>query len=180
MFGDKKKRLVYSDLFKDANRDLHDAFSQVRDEFEEHLTAINENTVELQSTNEFLIALEQKMAKIEERLDQFVIVFEKLGITILKEEEFKPVKLTKREQEVFLVLYTQEQVKGSLTYLDIAHSTGLPEDLISSYLAGMLSKGVPIRKHYINNQAHFSLNPAFKAKQAKENILQIEQKTLVD
>jgi hypothetical protein len=43
----------------------------------------------------------------------------------------------------------------------------------------MIAKGVPIRKKYLHNQAHFALNPHFKAMQAKENILGIEQQTLV-
>jgi len=42
----------------------------------------------------------------------------------------------------------------------------------------MLQKGVPITKKYIANEAHLSLNPKFKSLQAKENILQIEQRRL--
>ncbi|MBI2139787.1 hypothetical protein HYU14_02595 [Candidatus Woesearchaeota archaeon] len=179
MLSDERKARLYYELFTDDNRKLQDAFCQVRDEFEEHLTAINENTAEVQAANEFLINVEQKMAKIEDRLDKLCLFFEKAGLPIEQEQEFQPIKLTKREQEVFLVLYTQEDIKGSLTYLDIAHCTGLPEDLVASYLSSMMGKGVPIRKNYVHNQAHFSLNPKFKTVQAKENLLQIEQKMLV-
>ena len=91
---------------------------------------------------------------------------------------FEVKKLNRREQEVFLILYTLEEIKGSVTYLDIARKLCLTEDIVASYISNIIQKGVPIIKRYIANQAHLSLNPKFKALQAKENILQIEQRTL--
>ena len=63
----EKKRMLYSEAFKDINSDLHEAFSQVRDEFEDHLIAVNENTNEIQANYELLCNIDQKMTKMVER-----------------------------------------------------------------------------------------------------------------
>lgn len=174
----QKKRELYSEAFKATNPKLHDAFSQIKEEFEDHLTAINENTNEIQANYELLCNIDQKLNKLTERLDKLEIFLQKHGLQTEEKRQFKPVRLSKREQEIFLILYTLEEVKGSVTYLDIARRVSLPEDIVASYIANMLQKGVPIIKKYIANEAHLSLNPIFKSIQAKENILQIEQRRL--
>ena len=175
----EKKRALYSELFSDTNMQLHDAFCQIKDEFEDHLTAINENTNEIQSNYEFLCDLDQKFNKLAERLDMIELFLQKHGLKLEEEQEFKPIRLSKREQEIFLILYTLEEIKGSVTYLDIAKKVCLTEDIVSSYISNMVQKGVPILKRYIGNQTNLSLNQKFKAIQAKENILGIEQRTLI-
>ncbi len=122
----EKKRMLYSELFKDANMQLHDAFSQVKDEFEDHLVAINENTNEIQSNYELLCDIDQKLNKFAERLDRIEIFLHKQGLEAEEKQEFRPVRLSKREQEIFLILYTLEEVKGSVTYLDIAKKVFSP------------------------------------------------------
>lgn len=174
----KKKRALYSEAFKETNIQLHEAFSQIRDEFEDHLTAINENTNEIQSNYELLCNIDQKLNKLTERLDKIELFLQNYGLKTEEKEQFKPIRLSKREQEIFLILYTLEEVKGSVTYIDIARRISLPEDIIASYISNMIQKGVPIIKKYISNETHLSLNPKFKALQAKENILQIEQRIL--
>ena len=174
----EKKRALYSEAFKDINNQLHDAFSQIKEEFEDHLTAINENTNEIQSNYEFLCGIDHKLNKLAERMDKIELFLQKQGLELEEKQQFKPVRLSKREQEVFLILYTLEEIKGSVTYLDIARKLCLTEDIVASYISNMIQKGVPIIKKYIANEAHLSLNPHFKSLQAKENILQIEQRTL--
>ena len=174
----EKKRMLYSEAFKDINSDLHEAFSQVRDEFEDHLIAVNENTNEIQANYELLCNIDQKMNKMAERLDRLEMFLQQHGLKVEEKQEFPQIRLSKREQEIFLVLYTLEEVKGSVTYLDIARKVCLPEDIVASYVANLVQKGVPITKKYVVNEAHLNLNPNFKALQAKENVLQIEQRKL--
>ena len=159
-------------------RELSTNISQVKDELEDHLTAINENTNEIQSNYEFLCGIDQKLNKLIERLDKIELFLGKQGMEIEEKPQFKPIRLTKREQEIFLILYTLEEVKGPVTYLDIARKVCLTEDIVASYISNIIQKGVPVTKKYIANEAHLSLNPRFKALQAKENILQIAQRTL--
>jgi len=170
--------MLYSESFKETNTILHNAFSQIKDEFEDHLTAVNENTNEIQANYELVCNIDQKLNKLAERLDKLEIFLQKHGLKTEQKEKFKPIRLSKREQEIFLILYTLEEIKGTVTYLDIARRVALPEDIVASYISNMLQKGVPIIKKYIANEAHLSLNPSFKSLQAKENILQIEQRTL--
>ena len=170
--------MLYSDAFKESNSLLNDAFSQIRDEFEDHLTAINENTNEIQANYEFLSNVDQKMNKLAERLDKIEMFLQSAGMEIDEKPSFKPIRLSKREQEIFLMLYTLEEVKGSVTYLDIARKVCLTEDIVASYMANMVRKGVPITKKYVANEAHLKINPQFKALQAKENVLGIEQRRL--
>jgi hypothetical protein len=174
----EKKSVNYSEAFRDANKQLHDAFSQVKDEFEDHLIAINENTNEIQANYELVCNVDQKLNKLSERLDRIEIFLQKHGLKMEEKEEFSPGQLSRREQEIFLVLYTMEEIKGSVTYIDIAKKVCLPEDIVANYVSNIIQKGIPIIKKYKSNQAHLTLNPRFKSLQAKENILKIEQRRL--
>ena len=82
-------------------------------------------------------------------------------------------RLDRREQEVFLVIYTLEEEKGSLTYEDIARKLSISEQLASNYVTSLIEKGVPIMKRYINSKPYLKLDPEFKTLQTKENILQL-------
>lgn len=178
MLVTEKKRTLYSETFSETNTELHDAFSQIREEFEDHLVAINENTNEVQANYELIAGVDQKLNKLAERLDKIDLFLQKQGMEIDEKPSLKPIRLSKREQEVFLLLYTLEDIKGSVTYTDIAKKVCLTDDIVASYISNMIQKGVPIRKKYVASQTHLSLDPTFKALQAKENILQIEQRTL--
>ena len=82
-------------------------------------------------------------------------------------------KLNRREQEVFLVIYTLEEEKESVTYADIAERLGISEQLAGNYVTSIIEKGVPIIKRYINSKPFLRLDPEFKTLQTKENILQL-------
>jgi len=92
----EKKRGLYSEEFKETNSQLHDAFSQIKDEFEDHLTAINENTNEIQANYELVCNIDQKLNKLTERLDKFELFLQKQGMEIEEKESFKPIRLSKR------------------------------------------------------------------------------------
>ena len=166
----------YSDLGIDQ---LQDAFSKIKEEFEDHLTAINQNTTEIQANYGYLSEIDEKIEKICQRLDQIGLFLQKKSNFKIEEKpSYKIDKLSKREQEVFLMLYTSEE-KGPVTYKELSRKTGLPEELVSNYIIRMVQKGVPIKKKYIADKAHLVLDKRFKSIQAKENILKIEQKTLL-
>ena len=173
---DDSKIKPYSDF---GFNQLQDVFSKIKEEFEDHLTAINENTNEIQANYEYLCEIDDKIEKICQRLDQIELFLQKQHNFKLEEKQtYNIEKLTKREQEVFLVLYTSEE-KGPVSYKELSRKTGLPEELVSSYIVSIVQKGVPIKKRYIANKAFLFLEKRFKNLQAKENILKIEQKTLL-
>ena len=147
---------------------------EVREELEDHLTSINENTNEIQANYEYICQVDAKLSKITERLDQIQLFLVNYGFSIKETPKFECKPLTKREQEVFLLLYTLEE-KGAVSYEDLSRRTGMTVDLISSFITTMIEKGVPIAKRYIHDKVYMRLDPLFKKVQAKENILKIQQ-----
>lgn len=149
-------------------------FAKIKHDFEEHLQAINENTNEISANYEYICELESKLDKLSERVDQIQMCMESSSnINIAKRNRFDVERLNRREQEVFLVIYTLEEEKGSLTYGDIARKLGISYELAGSYVTSIIEKGVPIIKRYINSKPYLRLDPEFKTLQAKENILQL-------
>ncbi len=153
---------------------LKSEFTNVRHEFEEHLQAINENTNEISANYEYICDIEKKLDKLSERVDTIQMYLESnSGILVTKKTDFDVKRLNRREQEVFLVIYTLEEEKGVLTYADIASKLEMSEGLAGSYVTSLIEKGVPILKRYINSKPYIKLDPEFKTLQAKENILQL-------
>lgn len=156
------------------NKRLRVEFTKIKEEFEEHLQAINENTNEIAANYEYICELESKLDKLSERIDQIQMYLESnSSIVITKRNNFDVKRLNRREQEVFLVIYTLEDEKGGLTYQDIAEKLDISEQLAGSYITSIIEKGVPILKRYINSKPYLRLDPEFKTLQAKENILQL-------
>jgi hypothetical protein len=143
---------------------------EIKKELDEHLSTINENTNEMQANYEFLMELDSKIAKLNERLDQMQML---LDPTCKKDEAVCSSPLTKREQEVFLIIYT---AKGSLlTYADIARRTGLPETLVESYVTSLMVKGIPITKTYRSTRTYLRLEEKYRLNQAKNDILKLNE-----
>lgn len=156
------------------NKRLRSEFEGIKQEFEEHLQAINENTSEISSNFEYVSEIEAKLDMMRERVDQIQMFLESnSGIQVARKDSFDVKRLSRKEQQVFLVIYTLEEEKGNLTYADIAGRLGISEHLTASYITSLIEKGVPIIKRYINAKPHFGLDPDFKTLQAKENILQL-------
>jgi len=156
------------------NKRLRAEFTKIKCELEEHLQSINENTNEIAANYEYLYEIERKLDKLSERIDNIQMYLEpNSGIAIEKQNNFEVKRLSRMEQQVFLVIYTLEEEKCGLTYSDIAKSLSISEHLAASYITSMIEKGVPILKRYINSKPYLRLDPIFKTLQAKENILQL-------
>lgn len=147
----------------------------IRRQLDEHLQVINENTSETQSNYEYLTALEGKLDKLAERIDQVQLYLQLNGNYKPNNiERFEIRPLTRNEQYVFLVLYALEDEKGAVSYLDISRKTGFSVSLVRDYVSSIIEKGVPLVKKYINNLIYLKINKDFKMLQAKENILMID------
>lgn len=156
------------------NKKLRGEFEGIKQEFEEHLQAINENTSEIASNFEYVGEIEAKLDRLGERVDQIQMFLESgSGMQIARKHSFDVKRLSRKEQDVFLVIYTLEEEKGNLAYSDIACRLGMSEQLTASYITSLIEKGVPIIKRYIDSKPYFRLDPDFKTLQAKENILQL-------
>ena len=156
-----------------VGKSLKQEFVKIRQEFDEHLQAINENTNEIAANYECIGEIEKKIDRLSERVDQVQMFLESAGMPAAKRNNFDVKRLNRREQDVFLVIYTLEEEKGSVTYADIAEKLGISEQLAGNYVTSIIEKGVPIIKRYFNSRPHLRLDPEFKTLQAKENILQL-------
>ena len=173
----KKSDVTASSL---AMPNFKEVLSNLRSEFDEHLEAINDNTNEIQANYEYLLKLDEKIEKISERIDQMQLFLQRnFNCDLGKKQVFKVQPLNDKEKEVFMVLYTIEELRGNCTLKDISRRTGYTENLVSSYIINLVEKGVPILKKYQNGRSIFSVNKSFRHLQATENILKIEQQTLI-
>ena len=176
MIGILKLNSIRGSTFSERDKKLKNAFNKVKEEMEEHLQAINENTNEITSNYEYICELEAKVEKLTERLDKMQMFIEehieaKPAEAFVEAKKIKP--LSRSEQDIFSTLYVLQEEKGTVTYADIAEMTGIDEGEISVHVSSMISKGVPISKKFIDNEPYLKLDKEFRTLQAKENVLHI-------
>jgi predicted nuclease with TOPRIM domain len=151
---------------KEMQKGLRKAFSDVKEEMNMHLDTINQNTSEIQSVYEYLNELDAKLEKLNERIDE-------LQMLLAPEDEEKfSVELTHREQEVFLILYAEN---GSISAKDVGRRLGFTDEMVNRYAYSLISKGIPILRHYRDGEMLFSLDLKFRDLQARKNVLKIDE-----
>lgn len=132
---------------------------------DDHLSSINQNTSEVQSTQGALAELDAKIEKLSERLDELFMM-----LTPEKSIDFSSIKLTRQEQEVFLVLHASET---PLTPSQVGAKIGLGRQLAAQYLYNLQLKGVPMMARNWNGELFYALELKFKDLQARKNLLRI-------
>ena len=153
------------------------ALKGIREEFDDHRESINDNTSEIEANYELLCRLESKVDRIEQQLEQLHLAFANFSGCQSPSRGPSEIGLEEREKDVFLIIYTAADDKP-LTYRDIASAMKESEFLVRGYITNMIEKGVPIAKRYINEVAYISLDKPFKDRQAKENIVRLNQRTV--
>ena len=138
---------------------------------EEHLSAINENTSELQALFDYLQEVESKVDKLSRRLDQMQLSDVKQPGKII----ISP--LNQMEKKVFLVLYTEE---APLTFQEISKKANLILSLIPECISSLVQKGIPLHRSYCREQLVFTLDKQFKELQAKENVVNLSLQSFMD
>lgn len=154
-----------SKRLNDIENDVKNSFKTICEEFEDHLDAINENTQELNEHSAALGDLDEKIEKLNERIEEIHLMLKQL---------IKPhFSLTEAEKKVFLMLYSVENTPVS--YSDIARKTDMTELVVKAHIYSMINKGIPIAAKKIDSLLYFKLEKGFKERQAKENIIHIEE-----
>ena len=136
----------------------------IRAALEEHVSAINDNSSEIQALFDYLHQVEVKVDKLSQRLDQVQLDDKPL------EEKHHIASLNHIEKAIFLVLYTEET---PLSFEEIASKTELPVGLVPECVSSLVQKGIPLRRSYSNDQLFFTLDKQFKETQAKENVVNL-------
>lgn len=170
-----KEELSETEKFK---QHFETTLKGIREEFDDHLETINDNTIETQANYEYVVKVDEKLNKLTDRFDQMESWISRLtGVSIKEEEDDINIALTEPEKRVFLILYTAADTE-LITYEKLAESLSENQFVVRGYITNILEKGVPVRKQYVNGQVLLSLDPNFKEKQAKRNILGINQRTV--
>ncbi len=154
---------------------LREAFSKLKEEMNDHLDAINENTNEIGSTNEYMAQLEEMINKLNERLDDVEMkVSELSGKKISIAEDYKNIVLNPKEEEIFFILYSR--TGDLIDSKEISRTLGITEESARKYIASMIGKGIPVVRKYFDEKTFFVLDPDFRNLQAKENIVKLKRK----
>ena len=163
-----------------ATEEISIQIQQIKEVLDDHLESINDNTNEIQLNFEFLKVFEDKLDQLTDKIDRIQLFLEKKdGFKPEKTSRFKVKKLSKQEKEVFLVFYSLDEVKnGMVSIQDLAKRLTLSEQVAQNYITNLINKGIPIIKKYVLGKAYICLNKEFRSIQAKENILEIEQRIL--
>lgn len=151
---------------KEMQKGIKKAFTAVKEEMNVHLETINQNSSEIQSIYEVLSELDGKIEKLNERIDQLQMSVDP------DEDNFFPVELTMREQEVFLIIYAEND---SISAKEIGKRLGFSDEMVNRYIHNMISKGIPLLKHYKNNEIFIAIDLKFKDLQARKNVLKIDE-----
>ncbi len=173
IFG--KKKLL------DIKASMDSTFKNIKEQFQQHLDSINDNTNEIQANYEYLCQLDNKIEKLAQRLDQMQMMMKQLtndpNFMPDIEENYSVQPLTLKERQVFLVMYAADNNKP-LSYGKIAGSINLTESLVKQYVTNLIEKGIPIIKEYRLGRPYLKLDAKFKDLQTKQNILNIDEELM--
>lgn len=156
-------------LFGNSDKRLRTAFNAVHREFEEHLESINGNTQEILENRYMLEELQERIMKVAADVAD---IKARLDESPDDTPMYESIELSLREQEVFLVLYTQEH---GASYTEIAERLTLPISLIQELIYDMIVKGVPIIKQRTERGVNIRLDLEFREHQSKYNLVGIDE-----
>ena len=165
-----EQKLLFDSVDGVIRKQLEGALSSLKEELDEHRSTINDNTSEIQGSFETINQLSLKMDKLTERLDELTLLIK--GKKDLKKFSLSPLK--KREKEVFRVIYELNEKFAFLTYEQISRNVGLTKEMVTSAVSSMVSKGIPLIKRFVGRTCLLKLDPVFKEKQAKGNIVGLD------
>lgn len=98
-----------------------------------------------------LISHKNNQKNIEFDIKQASEILESLDV-IKKEIRLKFKHLTSQEMTVFSSVYQLEEQTKEVTYKLLSKQLKLSESSIRDYIQRMINKGIPIKKHKINNK----------------------------
>jgi len=148
------------------------SFAAVKEEFDDHLLAINESTEELQVHNARLEQLDSKIEKVASRMDDISLMLKQFAM-----HGRYNIELDFYEQKVFMALYTYEN--GLLSLEKISERSSVPLFQVKDILTSMLDKGVRMKRDVVNGKVLFELEDNFRQKQAVEQVVKVSPHILL-
>lgn len=171
--------MIGIELFRKNNNDdkvvklrkeLKLVFSKIKEELDDHLESINQNTLEVQSNFEYISRLSNKVDKLTQKIENIELML-KENIKTQKKEELHTLLITREEEEILALLLDSTSKNTLLDYTQIADKLQISSLYAASLVGSLMEKGVPIEKKYSNGVALLELNNEFFEKKLKYNIL---------
>ncbi len=152
---------------RSIEKKIKNSFDKVKQELDDHLTAINENTSEIQSIYDYLHVVEEKLDKLNEKINNVELFLSTFGLKIIAK---KDITLNLNEQQVFVLLMKE---KDFVSYKKISSLLGFKEDYLCSLINSLLEKNVPVVKLAKKEEEFVKLDDKFREMQEKEGIIKI-------
>ena len=147
--------------------ELKVVFSKIKEEFEDHLESINQNTIEIQSSFEYLSRLATRVEKIEQRIAR-------LEHHHPPEPVVETVILTRDEEEIYAIILEATKQRRLLTYEQIAHKVDVSKTFCAHLVANLIDKGLPVVKKFSNGDVLLEFDQRFLEREAIVNIATID------
>ncbi|MBI5392405.1 hypothetical protein HZA96_00925 [Candidatus Woesearchaeota archaeon] len=148
------------------------AFNKVKQEIDDHRQSINENTNEIQTNHEYLNAIDAKVDRLSQKMEEFALLLRQLT----QSESLKQIasaqytlrsqllhqQLTETEYNLLSLLFNANQ-NDYMTYAFIAAELEISEQDVVETVNGLLSKGIPVLKKFVTPELiAVYLSPEFK------------------
>ncbi len=149
--------------------ELRLVFSRIKEELDDHLESINENTIEIQTQYEYLAQLSARVEKLAERLTRLERLFNQPV-----EEEKVTFIFSPDEEEAFLLLLDAARKKRLVSYETLAEKLGVSRTYAASLIARLIEKGIPVEKKLLGDTILLDLDPGFAQKQPDYRVVMID------
>ncbi|MFT4326027.1 MAG: hypothetical protein ACMXYK_00835 [Candidatus Woesearchaeota archaeon] len=158
----------FSEL-SDIKKEFQKATQSIKEELDEHLYSINQNSEEIQTNYDYLEELHKKIDKITARLDTIEMHMTSQQQQTHTVSHNKP-QLSDKEKEAFLVLYTSNE---PLSYEEIAARSGIPTYHVEEIINTMEMKRIPIVRRHFAGKLLLVLDEKFKEMQSQVSMVQL-------
>lgn len=132
---------------------LSEEIHEIKEELDEHLDALNQNTAEIGAVHDYLSELDVRLAKLGERVDALQTLL------LAQTPSVKSVRLTPKEEELLRVLIDAKEPMSSLM---MGKLTGLTVDLAAQTLYCLKQKGIPVHAQLVDEQTFYVVESSFK------------------
>ncbi len=150
---------------KNLREELKIVFSKIKEELEDHLESINQNTLEIHSNYEYISLLNNKIDKLAERIAMIELKLKDLGIQEKKEKiqekKVENIFLTREEEELLALLLDSKRKKSLLSYDIIAEKLNVSKNYATELINNLLEKKIPIEKKYFDEKIFIEIHNSF-------------------
>ena len=148
-----------------VKQDINSEVQSLKEECEDHLCAINENTEELAQVQNSIGTIEEKMEKLNSRIDHMHMMFNQ----ILWQTKIT-IDLEPNEQILFQLLCSYNEF---ITSEFVTEKTQLAEVAVREIITSLIDKGVPVLMRMAKGQTVLKLDSEFRKLQRKHKIIKI-------